>query len=51
MNKFTKFIIPSGRGNIMVVKKFNKKFKFIDESYNASPLSMKSAINNMSFYI
>ena len=29
-----------------MVKKFNKKFKFIDESYNANPLSMKSAIEN-----
>ena len=27
-----------------------KKFKLIDESYNASPLSMKSAIENMNNY-
>ena len=33
-----------------MVKKFNKKFKFIDESYNANPLSMMSAIDNMSYY-
>ena len=33
-----------------MVKKFNKKFKFVDESYNANPLSMKSAIENMRFY-
>ena len=34
----------------MLVKKFNKKFKFIDESYNANPLSMLSAIKNMNYY-
>ena len=33
-----------------MVKKFNKRFKFIDESYNANPLSMMLAINNMDFY-
>ena len=48
--KFTKFSIPSGRGDIKIVKKFGKKFKFIDESYNANPLSMKSAIANMNLY-
>jgi len=49
-NKFVNFIIPPGRGDINIVKKFNKKFKFIDESYNANPLSMLSAIKNMSYY-
>ena len=48
--KFIDFKIPEGRGDIAVVKKFNKKFKFIDESYNANPLSMVSAINNMDHY-
>jgi len=48
--KFTNFAIPSGRGDINVVKKFKKRFKFIDESYNANPLSMSSAIKNMDFY-
>ena len=48
--KFMNFKIPEGRGDIKIVKKFNKKFKFIDESYNANPLSMMSAINNMSYY-
>ena len=48
--KFTNFAIPSGRGDIKVVKKFKKKFKFIDESYNANPLSMSSAIKNMDYY-
>ena len=47
---FTNFEIPSGRGDIKIIKKFNKKFKFIDESYNANPLSMISAIKNMNYY-
>ena len=37
-----------GRGKINKVKKFNKKFFLIDESYNANPLSVKSAIENFS---
>ena len=48
--KFINFRIPHGRGDINVVKKFKKKFKFIDESYNANPLSMSSAIKNMNYY-
>tara|TARA_B100000029_G_scaffold114314_1_gene106813 strand:+ start:5140 stop:7986 length:2847 start_codon:yes stop_codon:yes gene_type:complete len=47
---FFNFKIPEGRGDIKTIKKFNKKFKFIDESYNANPLSMMSAINNMRHY-
>ncbi len=49
-NKFIKFNIPEGRGDIKIVKKFKKKFRFIDESYNANPLSMFSAINNMNTF-
>ena len=45
-----KFALPSGRGDIKLIKNFNKKFKFIDESYNASPLSMRSAIQNINSY-
>ena len=48
--KFIDFIIPEGRGDIKIVKKFNKKFKFIDESYNANPLSMLSAVRNMNHF-
>jgi len=48
--KFNNFSIPDGRGDIRIVKKFNKRFKFIDESYNANPLSMSSAIKNMNQY-
>ena len=48
--KFMNFSLPSGRGDVKIIKKFNKKFKLIDESYNASPLSMKSAIENINNY-
>ena len=48
--KFMNFILPDGRGDVKLVKKFNKKFTLIDESYNANPLSMKFAIENMNVY-
>ena len=38
----------SGRGKIHNVKRYNKRFKIIDESYNANPLSVKNAIFNLS---
>ena len=38
----------SGRGSIHTVKRYNKEFKLIDESYNANPLSVKNAICNLS---
>ena len=47
---FITFKIPEGRGDIKIIKKFYKRFKFIDESYNANPLSMMSAIKNMKYY-
>ena len=48
--KFMNFKIPSGRGDIKTVKKFKKIFRLVDESYNANPLSMMSAIKNMNYY-
>ena len=48
--KFINFKIPDGRGDINKIKKFNKKFTLIDESYNANPLSMMSAVRNMNYY-
>jgi len=48
--KLINFSLPAGRGDVEVIKKFKKKFKFIDESYNANPLSMCSAIKNISNY-
>ena len=47
-NFFEKLILLKGRGKINKIKKFNKKFSLIDESYNANPLSVKSAIENFS---
>ena len=38
----------SGRGKIKKVNKFGKIFYLIDESYNANPLSVKSAVENFS---
>ena len=37
-----------GRGKLSKINKFNKKFFLIDESYNANPSSVKSAIENFS---
>ena len=38
----------AGRGKINKIKKFHKKFFLVDESYNANPLSVRSAIENFS---
>ena len=35
-----------GRGRVHKIKRYKKKFKLLDESYNANPLSVKNAINN-----
>ena len=45
---FKNKILLKGRGKISKINKFNKKFFLIDESYNANPLSVKSAIQNFS---
>ena len=37
-----------GRGKIYVVKRFNKNFNLVDESYNSNPLSASNAILNLS---
>ena len=47
-NFFKNQTFLKGRGKINKVRKFNKKFFLIDESYNANPLSVKSAIENFS---
>ena len=45
--KFFKNFEPSdGRGRVHKIKRYNRHFKLIDESYNANPLSVKTAINN-----
>ncbi len=46
-SKYFKNIEPTeGRGKIYKIKRYNKNFKLIDESYNANPLSVKNAIEN-----
>ena len=39
--------LTEGRGKIHNVRRYNKRFKLIDESYNANPLSVKNAIKNL----
>ncbi len=38
----------TGRGRIHKIKRYKKNFRLIDESYNASPFSVKNALNNFS---
>ena len=42
------FNLVEGRGKAHIIKRFKKKFNFIDESYNANPSSVKNAILNFS---
>ncbi len=37
-----------GRGRTYKIRRYKKVFKLIDESYNANPFSVKTAINNFS---
>ena len=46
-NIFYKIKVPNGRGDITNIKYGSKKIKFVDESYNANPLSVESAIKNL----
>ena len=46
-NKFKNLESPEGRGKKHQITRYRKKFKLIDESYNASPLSVKNAINKL----
>ncbi len=43
--KFIFLESPEGRGKKYQISRYKKKFKLIDESYNANPLSVKNAIN------
>ena len=43
---FKKFEPTEGRGKMHIISRYNKKFRLIDESYNANPLSVTNAINN-----
>ena len=41
------FSSVEGRGKKYMIKRYKKEFNFIDESYNANPLSVKNAINKL----
>ena len=43
---FLNFKIPSGRGDVSLIKLNNKNFFLVDETYNSNPLSLKTAIEN-----
>ena len=45
---FKNFEPTEGRGKTHIISRYNKKFRLVDESYNANPLSVKNAINNFS---
>ena len=45
-NTFYNFKTPIGRGDISKLKINKKVIKFIDETYNANPMSVRSAIKN-----
>ncbi len=47
-DKFEHLESTEGRGKKYFISRYRKKFKFIDESYNANPLSVKNAINKLS---
>ena len=52
LNEFLKriksFSLPAGRGKFHKVRRYNKTFNLIDESYNSNPQSLKRAIINFS---
>ena len=45
-NNFKNYEPAEGRGKTHNIKRYNKKFKLIDESYNANPSSVRNAINS-----
>ncbi len=46
LNFYSKVQPTEGRGKIYRISRYKKNFKLIDESYNANPLSVKTAIEN-----
>ncbi|MDC0409485.1 UDP-N-acetylmuramoyl-L-alanyl-D-glutamate--2,6-diaminopimelate ligase [Pelagibacteraceae bacterium] len=44
LKQFKNFSSSEGRGKKHTIFRYNKKFKFVDESYNANPASVKNAI-------
>jgi murE/murF fusion protein len=48
VHNFRNFEPSEGRGKIHNIRRYNKNFKLIDESYNSNPTSLRNAINNFS---
>ena len=46
IKKLRNFEPSDGRGKVHKVKRYNKSFSLIDESYNANPFSVKNAIDS-----
>ena len=46
LKNYKKYEATPGRGKIYKIFRYQKFFKLIDESYNANPLSVKTAIQN-----
>ena len=46
-SKLEKIKLSEGRGRKHLISRYKKKFKLIDESYNANPLSVKNAIHRL----
>ena len=47
ISKFQNLEPSDGRGKKYLISRYNKRFKLIDESYNANPLSVKTAIDKL----
>ena len=50
LNFYKKVEPTEGRGKVHEIIRYRKKFKLIDESYNANPLSVKNAIEKLKLY-
>ena len=48
VNAFSTFTLPEGRGQSILVEEKDKVFHLYDDTYNANPLSMVSAISSLS---
>ena len=46
ISRYKSLVPTEGRGKIHNIKRYQKKFKLIDESYNANPLSVRNAIRS-----
>ena len=47
IEKFSNINITQGRGNTVNVCKYNKTFSLINDSYNSSPISLRSGLENI----